>query len=202
MKSSVFRKYMLFYDPYGYILCRFGRFVETIDNGCNLSYNATKKQCNNKSMTQCRAKFFGGGRLKSLAGRLSLDFHSDEPITLQIVRQIKALVAEGVLNPGDQLPTVRELAIDLRINFSTVSRAYRILDEQRLISTQRGRGTYIWDEDVLAQGGDDAVQINAEQLDQLARRFITEAVEKGAELEQIEEAFTRQVKIWRSIRRS
>jgi len=140
--------------------------------------------------------------LKSLAGRLSLDFHSDEPITLQIVRQIKALVAEGALNPGDQLPTVRELAIDLRINFSTVSRAYRILDEQRLISTQRGRGTYIWDADGPARGQEAAAQVTAEQLAQMARRFITEAVEQGAELEQIEEAFARQVESWRSLRRS
>lgn len=140
--------------------------------------------------------------MKSLAGRLSLDFHSDEPITLQIVRQIKALVAEGVLNPGDQLPTVRELAIDLRINFSTVSRAYRILDEQRLISTQRGRGTYIWDADGPARGQEAAAQVTAEQLAQMARRFITEAVEQGAELEQIEEAFARQVESWRSLRRS
>lgn len=139
--------------------------------------------------------------MKSLAGRLSLDFHSDEPITLQIVRQIKALVAGGVLKPGDQLPTVRELAIDLRINFSTVARAYRILDEQRLISTQRGRGTYIWDADGPA-GGQEAAQVTAEQLAQMARRFITEAVEQGAELEQIEEAFARQVDSWRSLRRS
>ena len=140
--------------------------------------------------------------MKSLAGRLSLDFHSDEPITLQIVRQIKALVAEGALNPGDQLPTVRELAIDLRINFSTVSRAYRILDEQRLISTQRGRGTYIWDADGPARGQEAAAQVTAEQLAQMARRLITEAVEQGAELEQIEEAFARQVESWRSLRRS
>jgi len=84
--------------------------------------------------------------LNVLTGRIRLDFRSDEPIYGQIVRQIEGLVVDGTLKPGDQLPTVRELAIDLRINFSTVARAYRILDEKRLISTQRGRGTYIWDE--------------------------------------------------------
>lgn len=62
---------------------------------------------------------------------------------MQIARQIAEKVRSGELTPGDQLPTVRELAIDLRINFSTVARAYKLLDEQRLISTQRGRGTYI-----------------------------------------------------------
>jgi GntR family transcriptional regulator len=81
--------------------------------------------------------------LSALAGRINLDFRSDEPIFQQIVRQIEALVTDGTFMPGDQLPTVRELAVDLRISFSTVARAYRILDKKRLISTQRGRGTYI-----------------------------------------------------------
>jgi GntR family transcriptional regulator len=83
--------------------------------------------------------------LKPLSERIQLDFRSSEPNYLQIVRQIENLVRQGELKPGDQLPTVRALATDLRINFSTVARAYHILDEQRLISTQRGRGTYIWE---------------------------------------------------------
>ncbi len=83
--------------------------------------------------------------MKSLSERIQLDFRSSEPIYLQIVRQIENLVRQGVLKSGDQLPTVRALATELRINFSTVARAYHILDDQRLISTQRGRGTYIWE---------------------------------------------------------
>ena len=83
--------------------------------------------------------------MKPLSERIQLDFRSSEPNYLQIVRQIENLVRQGELKPGDQLPTVRALATDLRINFSTVARAYHILDEQRLISTQRGRGTYIWE---------------------------------------------------------
>ena len=81
-----------------------------------------------------------------LSEHIRLDFRSQEPIYLQIVRQVEKLVREGSLEPGDQLPTVRQMAIDLRINFSTVARAYKILDEQKLISTQRGRGTYISEE--------------------------------------------------------
>jgi len=82
--------------------------------------------------------------LNHLAGHIQLDFRSNEPLYLQIARQVEQLVSRGELVQGDQLPTVREMATELRINFNTVSRAYRLLDESGLISTQRGRGTYIW----------------------------------------------------------
>ncbi len=137
--------------------------------------------------------------MNALAGRIRLDFRADEPIVLQIVHQIEALVRAGALKPGDQLPTVRELAIELRINFSTVARAYRILDEQRLISTQRGRGTYI--EEPTNSGinpeQDHRARDNApEKLAGLAQRFIVEAAGSGASLEQIEQAFRQQIETW------
>jgi GntR family transcriptional regulator len=75
--------------------------------------------------------------------RIELDFRSKVPIYAQIVEQIENLVATGVLKPGDQLPTVRQLAADLRVNFNTIARAYRLLDEAGVISTQQGRGTFL-----------------------------------------------------------
>lgn len=78
--------------------------------------------------------------------KMKLDFRSSIPIYLQIVEQVQHMVATGELKKGDQLPTVRHLATDLRVNFNTIARAYRILDEAHIISTQRGRGTYIWEE--------------------------------------------------------
>jgi GntR family transcriptional regulator len=136
--------------------------------------------------------------LNALAGRIRLDFRADDPIFLQIVRQIEMLVSEGMLKPGDQLPTVRELAIDLRINFSTVARAYRILDEKRLISTQRGRGTYIWEDGSPGgQAGETSPPTEAANRDQLASRFaqefIAEAIRQGFSLDEIERAFDREV---------
>jgi GntR family transcriptional regulator len=132
--------------------------------------------------------------LDALTGRLNLDFRADDPIYLQIVRQIKTLVMDGTLQPGDKLPTVRQMAIDLRINFSTVARAYRILDEQRLISTQRGRGTYIWDEidkvDLQQQSNDSKA---IEKLTALTQRYIREAEETGASAEQIKQALQQQL---------
>lgn len=83
--------------------------------------------------------------MNSVAGRVQVDFRSEEPLYLQIARQIEELVGIGTLQVGDQLPTVREMAAELSINFNTVARAYRLLDVMRIISTQRGRGTYIWE---------------------------------------------------------
>lgn len=137
--------------------------------------------------------------MNALAGCIRLDFRADDPIFLQIARQIEALVAEGTLEPGDQLPTVRELAIDLRINFSTVARAYRILDEQRLISTQRGRGTFIEEPAVpgRAQLQENKISYSAiEKLARLAQGFIREAAQSGASPEQIEQAFRQQLEGW------
>ena len=74
---------------------------------------------------------------------IELDFRSGIPIYLQVVDRIKEMIADGHLKSGDQLPTVRALAAELRVNFNTVARAYRILDEAGAISTQQGRGTYI-----------------------------------------------------------
>lgn len=138
-----------------------------------------------------------GALLNQLAGRLRLDFRSSDPIFLQIARQIETQVKDGTLKPGDQLPTVRELAIDLRINFSTVARAYRILDEQRLISTQRGRGTYISDDEpgeIVQETKDD--QYAKEILSDLTQKFIREALESGASLGQIEKDFRQQLENW------
>ncbi len=60
---------------------------------------------------------------------ITIDFRSGQPIYVQIIEQIQRLVAAGELKQGDQLPTVRQLATDLRVNFNTVARAYRLLDE-------------------------------------------------------------------------
>ncbi len=89
---------------------------------------------------------------KSFSETLQLDLHSGLPIYIQIIDQIKQQIANRSLKPGDQLPTVRALAQELRINFNTVARAYRLLDEAGIISTQQGRGTYIMEE-AAARGG-------------------------------------------------
>ena len=75
--------------------------------------------------------------------RLEIAGDSKVPIYIQIEEQIQTMVAAGQLHPGDQLPTIRELAADLRVNYNTVARAYLDLDRDGVISTQRGRGTFV-----------------------------------------------------------
>lgn len=113
--------------------------------------------------------------MNSIASKIQLDFRSSEPIYLQLTRQIEALVRMGDLKQGDQLPTVRELATDLRINFSTVARAYKTLDEERLISTQRGRGTYIWEE----PSGETLQRLQEKTLRELGQRYLDDAGRLG-----------------------
>ena len=102
---------------------------------------------------------------------LHIDFRSGLPIYTQIVNQVQAQVAGGVLEPGDQLPTVRALAEELRVNFNTVARAYRILDEARIISTQQGRGTYITE----IPPPNVTERLRKESLEALTQRYIAEA---------------------------
>ena len=75
--------------------------------------------------------------------RLVIETNTPEPVYEQIVRQIQAAVAARELPPGTALPTVRQLAGDLQINRNTVARAYKTLEDQRVIVTARRKGTFV-----------------------------------------------------------
>jgi GntR family transcriptional regulator len=72
-----------------------------------------------------------------------LDNQSGVPFYRQIVEQVKFAIARGRLEPGEQLPTVRQLAVDLSINPNTVVRAYRQLEIEGVLETQQGSGTFV-----------------------------------------------------------
>ena len=72
-----------------------------------------------------------------------LDVQSGVPVYRQIIDQVLGGISAGSLKPGDQLPTVRQLAVDLAINPNTVVRAYRELEIRDVLSTQQGTGTFI-----------------------------------------------------------
>jgi len=123
---------------------------------------------------------------------LQIDFRSGLPIYTQIVHQVQAQVAGGILEPGDQLPTVRALAEELRVNFNTVARAYRILDEERIISTQQGRGTYITE----IPPPKVSEKLRHESLEALAQRFISEAMRLEFSKTEIRQMVNEQLKTW------
>jgi GntR family transcriptional regulator len=77
------------------------------------------------------------------AFEFALDLHSGVPVYRQLIDQVRAGVASGTLTAGDQLPTVRQLAVDLAINPNTVMRAYRELELGGLLETHQGTGTFI-----------------------------------------------------------
>jgi len=125
---------------------------------------------------------------------LELDFRSHVPIYLQIIERIEYQVASAELRPGDQLPTVRQLAADLRVNFNTVARAYRLLDEAGLISTQQGRGTY-----VLGKIPAERVEgLHHAAVEALVRSFLADAARQGFGPDDVEEASRRMIKRWRA----
>lgn len=77
------------------------------------------------------------------AFQFRLDPASGVPVYRQLVDQVLIAVASGLLRPGDQLPTVRQVAVDLAINPNTVARAYKELEIRGFLSTQQGLGTFV-----------------------------------------------------------
>jgi len=112
--------------------------------------------------------------------QLKLDLRSGVPVYRQIIDQVRAGMAAGTLAAGDQLPTVRQLAVDLAINPNTVLRAYRELELSGTLETHQGSGTFISNKKI--------VKSNAErerQLAQLAGEFAARAGAAGFTVEEL-----------------
>ncbi|MCX6035539.1 MAG: GntR family transcriptional regulator [Chloroflexi bacterium] len=123
---------------------------------------------------------------------LEIDFRSGIPIYLQVVERIKERIASGQLTPGLQLPTVRSLALELRVNFNTIARAYRILDEVGIISTQQGRGTYVMN----VPPPEVSEKIRQKALKALTQRYLTDAERLAASPEELNHILEDQVAHW------
>ncbi len=123
---------------------------------------------------------------------IRIDTDSAMPIYQQIIFAIKLQVATGQLKPGEQLPTVRQLATELRINPNTVARAYDALDTEGVIITQRGQGTYV------REHPDDAhlARIRQEQLKAMMDSVINKSLSLGYTTEEIKDAFAIELALW------
>jgi GntR family transcriptional regulator len=124
--------------------------------------------------------------------KINIDPESSVPIYIQIEDSIHSLIAAGQIQPGEQLPTIRELAADIRVNLNTVARAYFELDREGVISTQRGKGTFV-------SGKPDEKQI-AKKRKKLLQSIIKSAIEEahglGYSAEEIKQAFVEELKNW------
>lgn len=109
-----------------------------------------------------------------------LDFSSGVPVYRQLIDQVQLAIAAGTLTGGQQLPTVRQVAVDLAINPNTVMRAYRELEIRGILTTQQGSGTF-----VTPQKVEEADAKRQERLSRLAAECASKAGAEGISLQEL-----------------
>lgn len=126
---------------------------------------------------------------------INLDLRSKIPIYVQLIDQIKHKIASGDLVAGDQLPTVRKLAADSRVNFNTIARAYRMLDEEGLISTQHGRGTFI----LPKPSAENKERLRRQDIEWLTRHYLNESANLGYSAKEVKKIIERLINQWAEV---
>jgi GntR family transcriptional regulator len=106
------------------------------------------------------------------------------PIYVQLREQILALIGRGVLKPGAQVPTMRQVAVALRIDLNTVQRAYAELERDGVLSKQRGVGTFVTDSPPPPRN-------NKKQTQEFAARIAAQAKAQGIALDELVQALAR-----------
>ncbi len=122
----------------------------------------------------------------------TVDPHTGVPIYLQLIEQVKRSVALGVLAPGERLPTVKQLAIDLTINPNTVARAYRELERDGVIETNVGRGSFVSHNGASARAAGALSLVASSAVDAAVR----EAKSMGLKRTQVRELFAQALERW------
>jgi GntR family transcriptional regulator len=123
--------------------------------------------------------------------RFKLDPHSGVPVYRQLIDQVQGGLASGNLAGGVQLPTVRQVAVDLAINPNTVLRAYRELEIRGVLDSQQGTGTFIAER--KAKPGDKAEDAEkARRLEQLVGEFVARAGAGGFTVRELIERLSEQ----------
>ena len=112
-----------------------------------------------------------------------LDAHSGVPVYRQLIDQVQGAVASGSLSAGDQLPTVRHVAVELAINPNTVLRAYREMEIRGMLDTQQGTGTFVAEQKVEL-----SKEVRDRQLGQLVNEFVSRAGSTGITVNELTDA--------------
>ncbi|MHB9002155.1 MAG: GntR family transcriptional regulator [Thermoanaerobaculia bacterium] len=113
-----------------------------------------------------------------------LDTSSGVPFYRQIIEQVLLATADGRLAPGVQLPTVRQLAVDLSVNLNTVAKAYREMEIRGIVESQQGTGTFI-----AARKSGARTRERKKALQGLVDRTVAIATSKGFSLDELIEVF-------------
>jgi len=112
--------------------------------------------------------------------KFMLDPRTGAPFYRQIIDQIKFGIATGKLTVGEQLPTVRSLAVELKVNLNTIAKAYKELEIQNILETHQGTGTFINKGEINISDRE-----KQNKLDEICREFITIALNYGFTIEDI-----------------
>ena len=119
------------------------------------------------------------------------------PIHAQLERAIRAAIVTGELAAGERLPTVRQLAIDLRVNANTVAKVYSELEQAGVLTTQRGVGTFVGQQ-LEPGGGKSGAREREERLRPITDRLLADAHDAGLTIEEvIEHLESRRAKVRR-----
>lgn len=111
---------------------------------------------------------------------LKVDTDNSVPVYAQIISQVRHAIASGVIRPGEFLPSLREVAVQLRINPHTVAKAYRELEIQGLVRTDHGRGSYVTGDGVSLTRASRGVELH-----RLAEQIVVEGYHLGADPSEI-----------------
>lgn len=120
---------------------------------------------------------------------IQVNFNSGEPVTRQVVAQIKWMVASGQLQPGEKLPSVRDLSKQLKVNPTTVTRIYGELSAESVIVLRQGQGAFVSTQSTTTNRAEARKQVR-----ELIRRMLSEAVRLGMNEEAIQKLIATEIK--------
>ena len=127
--------------------------------------------------------------------KIRLDLRSNEALYLQLTQQIRDSLTKGELLAGDQLPTVRQLAQEIGVNFNTVSRAYRLLEAEGLLITRQGRGTYVW----KIPSGESIENAQKQVLEELTCHYFQAVTRLSSSPEEVAAIVVKYLQAWKEL---